>query len=142
MAKALSIDVREKIVNAYYRNQGTISELANIFNVCTRVIDKLLSLDRRTGDLTPGKSTGRPLKITVEHHAFLKKIIKENPDKTLQEYCNVFSEHTGIFVGTSIMDRAFKKLNIRRKKKSYYAAEQDRPDVKKKEKILSRQWKK
>lgn len=136
MARALSLDVREIIVDAYKRGQGTIEELAAIFNVCSRVITKFLSLDRMTGDLTPGKSTGRPAKITEEHHSLLRTMVKENPDKTLKEYCDIFLDETGISVGTSIMDRGLKKINIRRKKKSYYAAEQERPDVKKKEKTL------
>ena len=138
MSRAIPIEVREMIVDAYFRDQGTIAELAQVFNISTRVIDKFLSLSRDNKDLIPGKSSGRPGKITEAEYPKIKKMVQKNPDKTLIEYCEIVFLETGISVGTSIMDRTFKKLNIRRKKKSYYASEQERPDVKKKRRFYSR----
>ena len=132
MARALSLELREAIVDAYNRGESTIAGLASIFCIAPRTVSKYLRLERESGDLTPGKSTGRPGKLTDEHDKILLKFLKSFPDKTLSEFCDEFYKATGILVGTSIMFRAFEKLNIRRKKKSYYASEQDRPDVKKK----------
>jgi putative transposase len=135
MARALSRELREAIVGAYNRSESTIAETAILFGISERTVNKYLRLERENGDLTPGKSTGRPGKITDVHDKTILKIVKSSPDKTLSEYCDEFYERTGIIVGTTIMFRAFEKLNIRRKKKSYYASEQDRPDVKKKTRL-------
>lgn len=137
MPRALSLDLRERIVDAYRRGEGTIAGLSRVFNINKRTIDKFLAIERASGDLTPGKAPGRAPKITREQDKVIREMIGENPDKILREYCDIFFEKTGIRVGTSIMDRAFKRLDIRRKKKSYYAAEQDRPDVKKKRRFYS-----
>ena len=66
----------------------------------------------------------------------MKKVALSHPDKTLAEYCELYEEKTNIKVSVPVMCRALKQLNLRRKKKSFYAAEQDRHDVKKKEKTL------
>lgn len=137
MAKALSLEIRKAVVNAYNRGQGTISKLSDIFNISSRAIDKFLYIDRNGGDLSPRKPTGRPGKITEKHHQIIRNMVRNYPDKILSEYCDMFYKKTEIKVGTSIMDRAFKKLDIRRKKKSYFASEQDRKDVKKKRRFHS-----
>ena len=60
MVAAYSKDLREKIVQAYKNGIGTIMEIAELFGVNKRTVDKYLAIDRETGDLTPGKPTGRP----------------------------------------------------------------------------------
>ena len=103
-----------------------------MFEVCERSVDKYLFLYRNNIDLEPGKSTGRPALLGDKELNIVREMVIDKPDKTLAEYCDFFYKKTKILVGTSIMDRAFKKLNITRKKKSYYAQEQEREDVKKK----------
>ena len=53
----------------------------------------------------------------------------------LAALCEKYFKRRKITVSTSMMCRALKKMNLRRKKKSLYAAEQERKDVKKKEKV-------
>ena len=129
-------DLREKIVNAYEKDLGSMSKVAKIFEVSVGSVKKYIRLFKNGIDLTPGKSTGRTPALGESELKILHKMVVKNPDNTLEEYCQIFHDQTNILIGTSIMDRAFKKLNITRKKKSYYAQEQERADVKKKEIII------
>jgi len=123
--------VREKIVSAYKMDLGSQSELAEVFNLNERTVRRFIQKDRQ-GDLTPKKGTGRRPSIDEDGLSTLEAIVLNEPDKTLSEYCSIFESIVGIFVSLPVMCRALKKLNLRRKKKSFYAQEQDRPDVKKK----------
>ena len=131
MPKPITIEVREKIVQAYNNNIGTQSYIAKIFGVTCRTVNKLINLSINN-NLAPKKPTGRPPFINKEGLSILKKIVLLHPDKTLDEYSNLFKKSTGIHVSIPVMCRALKKLNLRRKKKSFYAQEQEREDVKKK----------
>lgn len=132
MAAAYSKDLRESIVNAYQKGFGSIKKVSDFFSVCERSVDKYLYLFRNNIDLNPGKSTGRTPIIQEKELKIIHEMVDDKPDQTLDEYCQIFHNQTDILIGKSIMDRAFKKLNITRKKKSYYAQEQERPDVQKK----------
>ncbi len=132
MPASYSKDLREKIVNAYQKGLGSMHKVAKIFEVSTCSVKKYVSLFKRNIELTPGKSTGRTPALGKPELQILHEMVIKKPDKTLAEYCQLFHNETDILIGKSIMDRAFKKLNITRKKKSYYAQEQERPDVQKK----------
>jgi transposase len=131
-----SKDLREKIVNAYYSRVGSISTIAIIFNVNIRTVKKYLKIDRETGDLTPGQATGRPPIIGDKERDIIKNIVMKNNDKTLEEYCEILNVEEKILICKSTMENALKKLKFNRKKKSFFAQEQEREDVKKREMIL------
>lgn len=132
MPKAYSKDLREKIVDAYNKGLGSFQYIADVFSVSKGVVKKYVRLFRNNLDLTPGKSTGRTPIIAEQELSIINEIVINDTDKTLEEYCEILNKKTGVLIGKSSMERAFKKLKITRKKKSYYAQEQERPDVKKK----------
>ena len=103
MAAAYSKDLRERIVQAYKNGVGTVKQIAELFGVNRRSVDKYLAIDRETGDLTPGKPTGRPAILTDENLSIIKKIVLTNPSDTLYEYCASFEEKTGISLSKSCM---------------------------------------
>ena len=117
MAKAISKEVREKIIRVYEHGVGTIKEVALIFDLSPRVIAKYLQIHRQGEDLTPKRHTGRPPILTRENLAIVKSIVSLNRDGTLQEYADEFKERTGIDVSYVTIHNACKKLNIRRKKR-------------------------
>lgn len=133
MPLPFSKDLRERIVEAYHRGVGTISEIAELFNVGVTSVKKFLRIDSIQGDLTPGKSTGRPPIIGDKELKIIKKIVISHNDKTLEEYCKIFNAKTNLSVCKSTIENALKRLNFNRKKKSFFAQEQEREDVKKKE---------
>lgn len=117
MTRAFSKELREKIVSAYLREVGTIEEIALIFGVSIRSVGRYLELDRKTGDLTPKKHTGRPPILDDKNLSIIKSIILSNSDGKLQDYCDEFKKKTDIEITVVSMHNACKKLNIRRKKR-------------------------
>ncbi len=119
MARSLSKELREKIVNAYDRGIGTIKEVAEIFDITSRTVAKYLQIQRVTGDLTPKSSPGRSPILTEKNLGIIREIILLNKDGTLQDFRDEFFKKTGEFVAISTIQNACKKLNIRRKKRVF-----------------------
>lgn len=136
MTTAVPIEIRKLIVQACEEGLDTQKHIAEIFRVTTRTVLNFLKLSREGQDLNEKPRSGRPPAINEDNMAIIKIIILSDPDKTLKEYCALIEDELGIKIGTSVMGRVCQKLDLRRKKKSFYAAEQDRQDVKKKGKIL------
>jgi len=103
MSKAFSKDLRERVVSAYNSGVGTIPKIAELFNLGKSTVDKYLSIYRNTGDLTPGKSTGRPAILDEKHLSIVKKMVLAAPDQRLQDYCIAFEKKTGINIGKSTL---------------------------------------
>ena len=61
-------------------------------------------------------------------------MVKEKPDILIKDIQVSYKEKFNIQAAQAMVSRVFKKLDLRRKKKSRYAQEQEREDVKKKEK--------
>ena len=82
----LSMDLRERIVAAYDRGDGTREQIADRYDVSLGMVKKLLQQRRRTGDIGPRHHhSGRKPKITAKHEKQLKRLIGERPDMTLEE---------------------------------------------------------
>ena len=82
----LSIDLRKRIVSAYDRGEGTRQQIALRYNVSLGMVKKLLHQRRHTGDLAPRHyNSGAKPKITVQHQKKLKRMVRKNPDMTLNE---------------------------------------------------------
>lgn len=82
----LSNDLRERIVAAYDRGDGTREQIAERYNVSLGMVKKLLQQRRRTGDIAPRhRFSGAKPKITPRHQQQLKRLVRENPDMTLEE---------------------------------------------------------
>lgn len=117
MPKAFSKDLRERVVAAYNSGAGTIKKISELFNLGKSTVEKYLSIDRNNGDLTPGKSTGRPTILDEKQLSILKEIVISAPDQRLQDYCISFEKKTGITIAKSTLWDACQLLNIHRKKK-------------------------
>lgn len=115
--KAYSIDLRQKIVDAY--NEGNISQrqLAKQFRVALSFIEKLLKQHRETGSIAPKVRTQQtPTKLNSEQLAVLQQLVEANNDATLEELREQLRQKTGVLIGRSTVDRMVKKLNLTVKK--------------------------
>ncbi|NEO96639.1 MAG: transposase [Moorea sp. SIO3G5] len=115
--KAYSVDLRQKIIDAY--NQGNISQrkLAQQFNVALSFVQKLLKQYRETGNIAPKVRTKQtPIKLTPEQLAILRYLVIKNNDATLDELRIWLAEETGVLIGRSTVDRMVKRLNLTRKR--------------------------
>ena len=82
----LSHDLRERIVTAYDRKEGTRLQIAERYNVSLGMVKKLLQQRRRTGDIAARHCySGAKPKITCEHERRLRNLVERHPDMTLEE---------------------------------------------------------
>jgi len=90
--KTLSLDLRERIVSAYDRGDGTRLQIAERYNVSEGMVKKLLQQRRATGDLRAKHgNSGRRAVITSEHEEQLRRLVKQQPDMTLEELRDALS---------------------------------------------------
>lgn len=135
MSTAYSLDLREKAISAYENGEGSQEEIASRFSIGRRTLQEWLVLKKETGSIEPKEYIycGRPPIIDENGLLFVKKLVKEKPDILIAEIRCLYKKKFKVEVAQSMVSRALKKLNLRRKKKSIYAHEQEREDVQKKE---------
>ena len=82
----LSLDLRERIVSAYDKGEGTRDEIARRFRVSLGMVKKLLQQRRKTGDIKPRHHlAGRKKLIVAQHRIAIRQQLKRKPDMTLAE---------------------------------------------------------
>jgi transposase len=139
MAAPYSVDLRKKVIEVSKSEKISPAKLAERFKISVSSVKRYLNLARENSDLSPKiEGKGRPGKITESGYKMIQKIIEKKPTITLEELSLLFYKKKKIEVGRSILSRACQKLNLRRKKLSRYAAEQEREDVKKNVKLISK----
>ena len=123
---SLSIDLRERIVRAVQSGKYSLRMLAEIFSVNLSTIVRLLRRHRTTGSVQPKPHCGgNHRKLDADAEMRLLKLIEEQPDATLLE----LRDRLGIDCSIMAIDRALKRHQITRKKKTSHAAERDSPRV-------------
>lgn len=114
MRKAISVDLRERIVEAYERKEGTREEVAKRFKVSLGMVKKLLQQQSRTGDLRPRyRFCGRKAKLMPEHGAALKALVAKEPDVTLEE----MKARLGLGCTVAAIHQVLAKLGLTYKKR-------------------------
>jgi transposase len=122
--KALSIDLRERIITAVDHHEGSRRALAERFRVNVSCITRLLQLRRETGSLEPRPhGGGRPPALDAEGLERLRDLVHERPDATLEQ----MRRNLGLDGSIMIVWRGLRKLDSTRKKKTVHATVQDRP---------------
>lgn len=117
MAKAYSIDLRSKIMEAYKNGEGSIRKLAKRFKVSIYFIFTLLKNFKQTGSLEAKPyNGGRKPAIDEKGQSFIKETISKQPDLTLEEICIEYNKYFEPVVSRSTIDRTLKRMNITRKK--------------------------
>jgi len=123
---AYSPDLRQRVLDAVERHEGSIRQIARRFVVSLSFVVRLLQTHRRTGSIRPKPhGGGHPAALTPEDLERLRELIRQRPDATLEE-CR---QHLGASCSTMTISRALRRLGLPRKKKVPRAAEQDRPEV-------------
>ena len=84
--RTLSLDLRERIVSAYDREEGTREEIAHHYRVSVGMVKKLLQQRRRIGHIGPlHHRSGRKPMIVDSHHRQMRALLNRKPDLTLKE---------------------------------------------------------
>lgn len=110
----LSTDLRERIVAAYDRGDGTREQIAERFSVSLGMVKKLLQQRRTTGDLAPRhRFSGRKPTIGAKHQRCLKRLVREHPDMTLEE----LRDATGLACTPQAIHYALERMGLPLKKR-------------------------
>lgn len=138
MPSPYSVDLRERVVAAYHNEAGTQEEVAETFAISVSSLRCYLQLEKKRGDLAPNVNYQRGPRQVIDEKGLqtIAVLLHQSPDATLAELCTDYHRHHRKKVSPSMMHCALKKLNLRRKKKSLYAKEQEREDVKKSVKTI------
>lgn len=114
--KAYSLDLRQKIIEAYLNQEGSIRQLAVRFKVAKSFIQKLIKRYKEEGTIEPLPHNGGPVAKLTGQKKLIKELVREKPDYTLQQLCDRVKEKTGISVSISTMCIQLQKLNLTTKK--------------------------
>ena len=133
MPGSYSLDLRRKAVLAYEEGKGTQFEIAHQFGIGLRTLKGWLFIKKETGDVQPKEHIHRGQLPVIDDKglSFIKQLVKNKPDILITDIRELYAKKFKVEVAQSMVSRAFKRLNLRRKKKSTYALEQERVDVKK-----------
>jgi len=115
--QAYSLDLRQRVVEAYENSVDTILEVAERFAVSEIFIKKLLRRKRVTGDIAPvGHRGGQPKRLSEKHRKWLLKTVLAAPDSTLGDLCERLLSEQNISASVATLSRELRALNLRRKK--------------------------
>lgn len=138
MPKAYSIDFREKIHEAYINKEGSISGIATRFKVSESTVKRIARQYRELGEIKLYlHNAGRYELIDEAGKETLKQFLAEDADMTLTEIQERYFNVYGIKPVIAVFHRVLKSMRLNYKKKSHFAEQQLREDIKKKEKSLS-----
>lgn len=84
--KAFSMDLRERVIAAYDRGEGSTRQLAEVFGVSRAWISKLLRLRRERGSVAAIEYRRGPKpKLSDRHIDRICELVAKEPDLTLKE---------------------------------------------------------
>ena len=117
MAKAYSDDLRRKSLEAHDRKAGSLRELAERFGVSHAWALKIPSQRRRTGQMERVEQRhGSPSRATAEVEARLRRLLREQPDRTLVELQQGLWETEGVPFRMQHLWRLLRRLGLPLKK--------------------------
>ncbi len=128
--RAYSLDLRQRIVEAYDLGEGSVRELAERFAVAPNTVQRYLTRRRVTATVAPASHGGGPRRLlhSADERA-LRALVAEQNDRTDAEYAARLATATGCQASRRTICRAWRRLGFTRKKKTLHATERDRPDV-------------
>jgi transposase len=97
MPQPYSVDLRQRVIDAYLADEETIEEIAARFDVGRTTVVKWAALYRETGGVAPREAKpGPPSTVTPKQIAILRKIIARRPDLTYDELTERWNRALGI----------------------------------------------
>jgi transposase len=119
MPAPYSIDLRQRVINAYEAKEDTQRQLAERFQVSQSFVTRLIRRYQRTGTIEPkSRGGGAKAKIKMSQLGQIEKLVEEQSDVLLRELCDRWERKTGIKVSISTMHRKLQRLKLTTKKNS------------------------
>lgn len=118
--KAYSLDLRQKVIDAYNRKEGSQRQLAKRFSVSLSFIQDLLKRYREEGTIAPREhGGGTTAKLNEEQVALVMRLVEDDNDAILVELCERLEQQSGVRVSRATMGRITQKLGLTRKKNHF-----------------------
>src|ERR1044071_5553445 len=115
--QAYSLDLCQRIVQAYEQGQGSIPEIAQRFCVSPAFVSKMWRQWRETSDLAPlPHGGGKPSSLSKRQLQLLKRKAQQQSDASLVELQQLLADEHQVNVHLSTTSRALAKLGLPRKK--------------------------
>ncbi len=116
--QSYSLDLRQRVVNAYEQGEGSIADIAEMFSVGQSFVKKMLRQWRATGDLSPlPHGGGRTASLESEQLRLLHSKVRHQPDASLAELQVHVQTEAHLAVSHSTISRALSRLGLPRKKR-------------------------
>jgi transposase len=126
--EAYSIDLRQRIVDAFKKAEGTAQEVAKRFGVTRKTVYNYLNLERETGSLAPRPHGGGPEpKLDEAGVQEVRAVLQEKNDRTLAEVADALDARLKVRVSLSTVQRVVDRLGLTRKKKRSARASRSGP---------------
>ena len=111
--KPYSNDLRQKIVDTYLKEQGSIREIAKRFQVSSSFVQKLIKNYHQTGTVDPKPHRGgKSPKLNSQQIDLVRELIEQHSNATLQELCDLLENQTGVRISRTTMSRITKLIRI------------------------------
>lgn len=115
--KAYSLDLRQKVIDAYNRKEGSQRQLAKRFSVSLSFVQDLLKRYRDDGTIAPkAHGGGATAKLNEEQVALVERLVEEDNDAILVELCERLEQQSGVRVSRATMGRLVQRQRLTRKK--------------------------
>lgn len=110
MGYGYSVDLRERVVAAWERGEGTYEELAARFSVGRATVNRWLRRKRETGSIAPKPvGGGHPTVFDERGLVVLEELVCAHPDATLEELLKYWLQAGGGAVSRAALHRALRK---------------------------------
>ena len=122
--KPLSVDLRQRIIDAYWSGQGSIRKLAERFAVSFSTVWLLLKRFRASRKVDPKPhGGGQPAQLEVVDFWVIADSVRQQPEVTAAEVRDRLAELTEVQVSVSTIRLALHRWGLTRKKKTWPAPE-------------------
>jgi len=96
MPAPYSVDLRQRVVDAYKPGETSYEAIAKLFSVGIATVNRWLSKKRKTGSVAAAAHGGGPVRrIDAEGEQLLLVIVGQTPDLTLDEIAERYAAHRG-----------------------------------------------
>jgi transposase len=113
---ALSVDLRERVLAAHERREGSQRVLAERFGIAVGTVNGWLR-QAREGRRAPLRRRGGRAALGGAGPEVLTALVCERPDATLAEYAALLAQRVGRRFSPAVLCRALRRAGLRRKKK-------------------------
>ncbi len=118
MPRAYSADLRERVLVAWERREGTQAAIAHRFSLALSTVENWLRQVRADGRRTAKPPAGGvPPRLDARALEMLRHLVQEDNAATLAEYADRLAVRRGIRVSPPVLCRALQRLGLPRKKR-------------------------